>query len=241
MKIKSSVMAVLILAVIFGGISIASALDLWSTTSNKTPARFKDGAYVGQYNPEDIRGSYTLADVARLFEIDEQILLSAFGLPANTDPSLFRTSALEEVYASTGADIGNGSVQLFVALYKNLPITLDGTALPQSAVDVILAANPNLTAEQISYLTDHTVNMTPEENPSDTSQTIETSHEETENLINGQTTFQQLLDKGLTRDQIESVLGTKMPPTNQTVKDFCLNEGLPFSTVKAKLTELMQP
>lgn len=241
MRIKSPVIAVIILAVIFGGISIASALDFWSTTSNKTPVRFKDGAYVGQYNPEDIRGSYTLADVARLFEIDEQTLLAAFGLPENTDPSLFRTSALEEVYASTGADIGNGSVQLFVALYKNLPITLDGTALPQSAVDVILTANPNLTAEQISYLADNTVSMTPEENPSETDQTGETSHGESENLINGQTTFQQLLDKGLTRDQIESVLGTKMPPTNQTVKDFCLNEGLTFSTVKAKLAELLQP
>jgi hypothetical protein len=54
---------------------------------------------------------------------------------------------------------GNESVQVFVALYKNLLITLYDAYLPKQAVDIILKINNNLTDEQIAYLSDHQVEI----------------------------------------------------------------------------------
>ena len=73
MKIKAVTMGIIILIVIFGGIGATMAVDLWTTTTDKIPVLIKDGEFAGAYNPADIRGSYTFADVADLFEIDLQV------------------------------------------------------------------------------------------------------------------------------------------------------------------------
>ncbi|NLO35274.1 MAG: hypothetical protein GX112_02825 [Clostridiaceae bacterium] len=237
MRLGQKFVPVVVFAVLLGGIGLAQWTGVWATTSQKNPARYTSGAYAGQYNPADIRGSYTLADVARLFAIDEPVLLSAFALPADTDASQYRTRDLEARYAGLEREIGNESVQVFVALYKQLPVTLEDTALPDQAVDLILGANPDLTQEQRDWLDAHRVDV------SSVSPPVETvsPHPVTALQINGKTTFQNLLDAGLSREQVESVLGQAMPATNQTVKDFCLAENLPFSSVKNEIAALLAP
>ena len=201
----------------------------------KVPARYNSGDFAGQYNPADIRGSYTFADVARLFDVDAQVLLAAFELPADTDPALFQNKNLEERYAGLNVEIGNESVQVFVALYKQLPLDLGDAVLPRSAAEM-LEARPDLTAEQRDWLRSHTAVIG---QPNPTPQP-EISHEPAAQ-VNGKTTFQNLLDAGLSRQQIETVLGQAMPATNQTVKDFCLAHDLSFSDIKGALAALLAP
>lgn len=245
MKINMKNMAIIIFAVIFGGIAATIAAGVWTTESDKIPATYKEGAYEGQYNPEDIRGSYTFTEVSDLFEVELDVLYKAFGLENISDEGL-QTKALEELYADSENEIGNGSVQVFVALYKNLPIVLEDTYLPAQAVDIILETNKNITEEQRQYLMEHSVivpeisqDSINEENKEQQVETTEKTEEtEEEKLVTGSTTFQQVLSAGITKEQIEEILGKEMPSTNMSIKNFCLEEGLSFSEIKTKLNEL---
>lgn len=243
-------MALLILVIIFGGIVVTMAVDIWTTTSDKTPATYKNGAFSGEYNPEDIRGSYTFEEVSTLFDIDLQVLYQAFEISETTNGSEIQTKDLEALYGDIGVEVGNESVQVFVALYKNLPINLGDTYLPKQAVDLILKVNTELTDEQLTYLEDHQVELkksdtiieeTDNPEPNNDQEALDASKEATEEkLVTGSTTFQQVIDAGITKEQIENIIGKALPPTNQSVKDYCSSEGLSFSTIKDELNRLKQ-
>lgn len=124
MKIKSMYLAIIIFAVILVTITATSLTGLWKTTTDKIPVKYEDGEFAGQYNPADIRGSYTFDDIHNTFEIPLEDLGKAFGLK---DPALFasfKCNELETMYASLseeGKEVGTASVRYFVALYKGLP------------------------------------------------------------------------------------------------------------------------
>ena len=239
MKIKMWLVALLIFAVLFGGIGITMLTGDWATTTEKVPSKYETGESAGEYNPEDIRGSYTFSDVSEAFGIDLSVLYDAFGIPAGTDGSALHTKDIEASYGE--AEIGNGSVQAFVALYKGLPITLIDTYLTTRGVALVLDANPNLTQEQKDYLAQHQIDtslveaviVTEEEDAAEASDTQE------EELIKGGATFQQALDAGLTREKIEEIIGGTMPAANMTVRDYCSANGLSFSEIKALMNDAL--
>jgi hypothetical protein len=245
MRIRTTLLAFILITVIFTGIATTMALDIWTTTSDKIPVTYKEGEYAGQYNPEDIRGSYSFDDVSRLFEVDLAVLLDAFGIAPETEGTEILNKNLETLYEDLEVEIGNGSVQLFVAMYRNLPLVPEDTYLLSRAVDIILEENKALTEAQKAYLETHQVTVegtrtlssgtTPEPVPAGPE-----VKEEEENLVNGSTTFQKVLDAGITKEEISAVLGKPMPLPNQTVKNFCLAEGLSFSTIKEQLNELVK-
>lgn len=164
MKIKSWIMAVLIIVILFGGIGIARLSGLWVTSygNGGNGNGQREPIASGSIGPEDIRGSFSFADVATAFDIDAKVLLKAFGLPESTNPATLKNKDIEKLYEESGYEVGNGSVKIFIALYKNLPITIDNTTyLPQPAAEAIYAANPDLTAEQIAYLETNTIDYLP--------------------------------------------------------------------------------
>lgn len=245
MRIKTTLLAFIVITVIFTGIATTMALDIWTTTTNKIPVTYKDGEHAGEYNPEDIRGSYSFDDVSRLFEVDLDVLLDAFGIAPETVGTEILNKDLETLYADLESEIGNGSVQLFVAMYKNLPIETEDTYLPSRAVEIILEENNALTEEQKAYLESHQVEIVGTRSLSSGSVTepvpaVTEEKVEEENLVNGSATFQKVLDAGITKEQIAEILGKPMPLPNQTVKDFCLAEGLSFSTIKEQLNALVK-
>lgn len=240
MKIKMHVMAIIVLVVIFGGIAAAKSVDIWATTSSKIPAKYKTGDFAGTYNPADIRGSYTFQDVADAFQVDLLVLYEAFGIAENTDGTQIQTKDLETLY-NIDTPIGNESVQVFVALYKNLPIILGDVYLPKPAVNILLEANQNLTQVQKNYLKDHQVEIIKTGlTDSGTNDSEVNNKPAQEQLVKGSTTFQQVLDAGITSDQIQAIIGAELPPTHQTVKDYCIQKGLSFPTIKNQLNELAE-
>jgi hypothetical protein len=244
MTLTSKSLAVIVLAVIFGGILFSSVMGWWATESTKVPVTFSEGEFAGLSNPADIRGSYTFGDIANSFDVTPEILAQAFGITAG-DPAAFAVKELEAIYLDSGFEIGTNSVRLFVAFYTGLPFDTTGQDiyLPQPATGILLAKG-NLTPEQSAYLEQHTailgesapvaepqqpdVENTPI--PAESSST--TSEEYT---IKGKTTFGELISWGVPQATIEQIIGAPMPDPAMKVKDFASATGLDFETIKTNL------
>jgi len=244
-------MGLIVLIVIFGGIAMTMAFNLWKTEGGgggqgsgggQVPVTFKEGEFAGQYNPADIRGSYSFGHISELFEIPLTELGMAFGLGAIENLADFKCKDLHETYANLEEDveIGTGSVKMFVALYTGLPCTLsDDDYLPQSAVE-LLKAKATLTEDQVAFLDTHSVDIgglrivepgTVTEGVAPTEE-----HEESaERIIKGKTTFKEVLDWGVPREEIEAIIREKLPATGTTIRDFASQKGLEFSTIKGAL------
>lgn len=248
MKINNWLMGLLVLVLIFGGIGGSIAFNLWNTEGggdgqgsgdSRVPVTFKVGEFAGEYNPADIRGSYSFGDISELFEIPLADLGTAFGLEAIENLANFKCNDLEAAYANLEEDveIGTGSVKVFVALYTGLPIMLsDDEYLPQSAVE-ILKTEANLTEKQLVFLDTHSVDITGIQiGVSVTSSEESAEHEtSTEMVIKGNTTFGDLLAWGLSEGEIEAVIGEAMPARDINIRNFAVDKGLEFGVIKEAL------
>ncbi len=244
MKMTSKSMAAVILVILFGGIAVTTVLGWWATETTKEPAKFSEGEAAGEYNPLDIRGSYTFGDISRLFEIPLEDLAAAFQVPAGEDVEGFQVKSLEEQFAGYPVELGTSSVRLFTAFYAGLPydLTAEEMYLPDSAVEILLA-KAQLDEEQKAYLAAHTVSTGEEGAPPTAEATAESTaapaatetHVVEEGKVAGKTTFQDLLDWGVPQEVLEQIMGGMPPTTSTLVKDYCTLKGLSFSEVKLLL------
>ncbi len=244
MKIKAIPLAITVIVFVFGGIAVSDFFGVWHTESTKIPIKYTSGEFTGEYNPDDIRGSYTFADVSTTFELPVEDLKRAFGIAADTEASSFKNKDLEGLYGEALPDnqeIGNGSVKIFVALYKGLPIELDDeTYLPQEAANIIKEHQPNLTEEQRIYLDTHSIDISNLLDNSAIITTTEEEHDEDEIKITGNTTFKEALDWGISKEVIEEVIGGTMPNPVMKIKDYCMEKEISFSTIKDTLQEKLE-
>jgi len=60
-------------------------------------------------------------------------------------------------------------------------------------------------------------------------------HVQTDKTVTGSTTFQNLLDWGVSQAAIEKVIGDKMPGAATVIKNYATGKGLEFSTLKTPL------
>ena len=262
MKLSSRAIAAIVLVIIFGGILVTTAMGYWQTESSKVPATYTEGAFAGQANPADIRGSYSFDDVANNFDIPIEDLAAAFRLDS-PDPGTVQLKELETIFAGSEFEIGTGSVRVFTALFKGLPYDLSAETsylLPE-AVE-ILKAKASLSPEQIAFLDTHTlvvqttaatlpaptaeltqvIQSTPaaQVTPTQVAKATEEGHTPIAGQITGQTSFQDLLDWGVKTADIEIALGEALPSNLQTlVKDWATSKGVAFSELKTKLQTLI--
>ena len=230
MTLTSKPLAVIVLVILFGGILFSSAMGWWLTESTKEAATFNEGEFAGLPNPADIRGSYTFGDVERNFDVPAATLAQAFGVTTDA-PAAFGVKELETIYADQEYEIGTASVRLFVAFYTGLPYEIvDDLYLPKRAVEM-LKSHATLTPEQITYLDAHAVVLG--EMAAPVAQAEEhTEAESTDRTLKGKTTFQEVLDWGVSQETIEGILGGPMPNPLTKVKDHCLAVGLNFEEIK---------
>lgn len=239
MKLKNSYIGIMIVIILFGGIFISMGFNLWSTESEKIPSKLSEGAAAGSYDPFDIRGSYTFGEISSLFEIDMALLAEAFQLGDVAEAAEKQTKDLETLFGEIPGEIeiGNESVQVFVALIKELDLNGADAYLPLSAVNILLAANPEMSEDMMAYLDSHQVDVTIN---TESNEVIDANTSE-EAKVNGNTTFSEVLGFDITKEQIEAIIDADMPPENQTVKSYCTDNGLSFSEVKEALNALITP
>ncbi len=250
MKLTSKPLAALVVVILFGGISFSSWMGWWQTETTRVPATYSEGELAGEYNPADIRGSYTFGDVSELFGVPIDDLRRAFRLPEDPDPAAVALKDLEGLYTEETVEIGTGSVRLFTAWYQGLPYEPnEETYLFAEGVE-ILKGQGKLTDEQQAYLEAHTV---PAEGGPALEPTVEattqpeqaaelptpaaTTHSPETGKVAGKTTLQNLLDWGVTQEALESILGSPLPPGQTIIKDYCNQKGLTFSEIKTRLQE----
>jgi hypothetical protein len=232
-------MAAMILPLFFLlGIGLTILTGQWQTESSKVPAKFKDGELAGEYNPADIRGSYTLGDLEKAFGIPVATLAKAFGFSNNENLAQVKVKEFEELYGMIDdKEVGTDSMRFFIALFLNRPYTAEeDTALPQPAFN-ILKKETNLSEEVLSSIEKRVVSLldTPHASPDSQNQDDNVLLE-----IKGKTLFSELLDQGLTEDQITDALGgIPMGEPSVSVRDFCADQGIEFSAVKSAIQELL--
>lgn len=159
MKISIKNLTIIILVVFFGGIAISKSLELWKTESSKIPGKITSGESAGQYNPMDIKGSFTFNDISKSFNIPIEDLASAFLVPSEKINE-FKCKDLENKYIDTqGKEIGTGSIKMFVAFYKGIKIDLaEETFIPSVSAEIINKKGAPL-EEQKNYMLEHTVDV----------------------------------------------------------------------------------
>jgi hypothetical protein len=248
MKLSSKPLGIIILVILFGSISVTTATGWWQTTNTKQPARYSEGEAAGQYNPADIRGSYTFGEISDLFDIPIEDLKIAFRLPEDSNPAQYQVKNLEELYETLDTEIGTSSVRLFVALYKGFPYDLtEDVYLLNDAVEP-LKQSDKMSPEQSIYLENHTINLNNSDRPikapfpQDETLAVPTAaptsvpeHSSGERIIRGTTTFQDLLDWGVSQPVIEEIIGGPLPDSQTPIKDYATAQGLEFGTIKATL------
>lgn len=156
MKIKPLSAILVALAIFAAGIALTAAAGIWSTKTRKMPVRYQDTQYAGQYDPADIRGSYTFEDISSLYHIPLTDLCAAFGVSQNA-ASAFQCKNLESIYGDSPYEVGTASVRMFTAYYLGLPYSASAeTYLPAAAAD-ILVQNGHMPAQQQEELKDYAI------------------------------------------------------------------------------------
>jgi hypothetical protein len=252
MKLNNAVLFIVVLVFFFGGIGAAIIFNVWETKPGKAIAMYEDGnsitpstdgntvapstggSFVTPYNPADIRGTHTLAEISQMFNIPLNDLGAAFGLSSVKNLADFRARDLKNVYPNLekGISLETESVRVFASMYANKQYVYSNTAyLPLSAVK-ILKEKAKLSREQLAFLDTHTIDISGKQPANTASQ--ETS---VQRIVTGETSFQRLLDWGIPREEIEKVIGEKLPATSMLIRDFAAQKNLDFLVITASLQE----
>jgi hypothetical protein len=250
MTLRSKHIVPIVFAVFILGIGGTMIFSLWQTTSSKIPATYTAGEFAGEYNPADIRGSYSFGDIEEAFAVPVEALARAFAVDEAENPAAFLCKSLEDIYGVVeNGEVGTDSVRWFVALYTGLPYTPEeDTLLPSASMAVL---GERLTEAELETVRAKTVNLSAlgernavdnlatDSQPAD-SQTAETqaadTHAETEaGEVKGNTTFGELQSWGVSKETIEKILGLPIGKAGVTVRDYCIENDIEFSVVKDAL------
>ncbi|MHB1485753.1 MAG: hypothetical protein ACYCYI_14010 [Saccharofermentanales bacterium] len=176
MNIKSNTTIMISTAIVLAGILITNITGLWATESTKIPRKLGAGQIFRslsssasslssplsqssiEYDPADIKGSYTFSEISDLYKISVENLATAFMIEENAI-NTFKCKDVKANFADAPNEIGTASVRLFVSLYYGLDYeSAEDVYLPESAA-TILKENSRMTKEQLEYLESHTITM----------------------------------------------------------------------------------
>ncbi|NCB01382.1 MAG: hypothetical protein EOM67_04340 [Spirochaetia bacterium] len=237
MKISAKYVALLLIVIILGGVLVLMLSGLWITEGKKVPTKITTGAYSGMANPGDIRGSYTLLDIETNFSIPSETIASAFQLDTSIkDAQAYKAKDIEEMYFNSGlteGDIGTDSVKYFVSLYLGIPYAPEeDTILPSTAVN-LLNSLEKITQHEYAALSEKSYTVNNSSMGTDQNKAIQQSSLTASTYtIKGNTTFFDLIEWGLTQEEIEEVLTFPLLVKSSTIKDVAEKEGIEFSILK---------
>jgi hypothetical protein len=209
----------------------------WKTESSKVPAVIASGEFAGEYDPGDIRGSYTFSDIQSAFGVPVDHLAEAYAFAAGENPETVQPKMFESFPQPEEGEVGTDSLRFFVSLYKGIPYTPEeDTKLPLTAVDLLAEEGKIDTARREELKKQYGVEMgrgTPAAEES--SATAELSEPVLD--VKGKTTYGELYQAGLTADDIQSIIGIPPEKDAESVRDHLSSEGMEFSEYKARLQE----
>lgn len=239
MKLSNIMIAAVVVVAFAGGVLGAQIAGVWQTESSKIPATYAEGEFAGEYNPADIRGSYSFGDIEKAFDVPVSSLAEAYGAGDLENPAAVLVKSLEEGYEGVhdSLEIGTDSVRLFVARYLDRPITVaDTTGIPDTAIPILQqrgTVDEELLARVVVLPGDllPLVGTLPEAE--------DTPEESEERTVKGMTTIGELLIWGVPEAEIEQLFGGDIGPGNTVLRDFAAEQGVEFSSIKTQLQALV--
>ncbi len=156
------------------------------------------------------------------------------------NPGDFQVKQLEDIYGHTadGGEVGTDSVRLFVSRYKGLPyIPEETTRLLSPALTILKDKLAPADREGLETISIRLTEVFADAGETELPDTAE--HETVEKAVKGNTTFSDLLSWGLTREEIEGVLGMEMGPASITIRAFTTEKELEFSLYKDRFQKIL--
>lgn len=204
------------LVIFFGSVEIAKLTGIWKTSySSATEALTGDS---GAKNPELIRGSMTLAVVAKEFGIPAEAFVKHFNLPEATNPEMM----LKEI-----ATANNLATETFVEEVKEFIMEEQGKH----------GATPSEKSEEPAATAAPEQTVAPEQ----TAAPQESAATPAAVDIRGKTTMGELLGFGITKERFKEITGVEMPEDNaMKLKDFAEANGLDHEVIKDELIKAVQ-
>ncbi|MBA4384462.1 MAG: hypothetical protein C0410_06975 [Anaerolinea sp.] len=205
MKIKPIVYGIVVISVFFGIILGFQAAGVWSTSGKVDPSG--KAIQPSSADPTSIKGWMTLEQIVATYNVPLSDILTQFNLPVTTPI----TTAVKDLESDTF----NTSALIAWLQSRTLP-----TDVPTATLEPTVAA---LATTQIS--TEISEVVTP----------AATEHLAPERTITGKTTFQELLDWGVTNEALQTIVGEPITDYNLVIKDYTVGKGLAFSDIKTLL------
>lgn len=205
MKINPIVYGIVVITVFFGIILGFQAAGVWSTSGKVDPSG--KAIQPSESDPTSIKGWMTLEQIVTTYNVPLMDILTQFNLPVTTQI----TTAVKDLESDTFET----SILIEWLQSRN-------SASPVSTVTletIITTPVPKQIATQISQT------LTPST----------TEHLAPDRTITGKTTFQELLDWGVTMESIQKALGGETPELGLIIKDYVVEKGLAFGDIKTIL------
>ncbi len=155
---------------------------------------------------ETIKGWMTLEQISTTYNVSLDALVRQFALPSYTPISTSISDLESDTFDTT-------------LLKAWLQSRIDG--LDNSPTSVILLETTPEVSSTLDILAE--ASLTP------------TEHVPEDMTVTGKTTFQQLLDWGISVEVIQNIIGDELPPPSVIVKDYVTGKGMEFTTAKTLL------
>lgn len=210
MRINPIFFGILVLGVFLGTVWGFQEAGIWSVSGKMD----REGMTV-QPSAEDvttIKGWMTLEQISQTYQVPLEVIIRQFNLPAEIPASM----AIKDLESDTFSVEG----------LREWLLSLPQPAHPmESVVPTQAPTEPLNTVDEP---------VEPEAAP------VPTEHAAPERLITGKTTFQDLLDWGVSESAIRQAIGEELPPTSTVIKDYANGQGRSFGELKAALQALVK-
>jgi hypothetical protein len=207
MRINPFIYGFLVLTVFLGAIYSFQAAGIWSV-SGKVDAQGQ-AVLPEAADVTSIKGWMTLEQICTTYGVSLDEIIQTFNLPADISPS----TAVKDLESDT---FSVDTLREWLAERSTGETTSpqEEPGLPKPTPAPTAAPTASALAPESAATEEHV----PEEF-----------------TVTAQTSFQDLLDWGVTQETIERILGGSMPPASMGVKDYVTGQGLKFSEIKNAL------
>ena len=234
MSLKAKPLSILLVVILFSSVTAANIIGRWHSELKPQAVIHDDDSYITHLTPADINKLHTFGDIDRLFNIPTTTLAKAFNLADETNITAFPIKDLSTIYNNLNVEIGISSVRFFVTLYNGFEYeTTETIYLPLSAVEMLISRRI-LLPEQVELKDTYALVLDPRAAVVSSSDNRGQSEDRE---IKGKTTFQELLDWGLSQEIIEQIIGEPILSPHRIVKDYCTEKGFDFEEKKLALQE----
>ena len=230
MQNKAALIAAVLVLSLAAGYGISKAAGYWKTESSKVPHKIKEGEFAGEYDPGDIKGSYSFDDIEAAFGIPPEMTAAAFSLTGD-DPGAFQAKSLETAWGGLegGVEIGTDAIRLFTALWTGIPFDAESTTvLPLAAVE-ILEIYQRIDARKAAELRLSAVVFP----------NAAGGEELSGQMVRGLTTFGDLKDWGVSEEMWLDKFAVPMGSRAANLKDWAEDNGLPMQEIKNAAQEMV--